>query len=249
MIWQFGELGYDFSINRCEDGSINNNCRLSPKPIRWDYYGNAERRKLHDITAALLTLRKNHDVFETTNFQLNISSGQVRSIFLNNPDLNVAVFANVGVSTTAVTNPAFQHIGQWYEYYTGDTLLVTSGVPTSFSLKAGEYRLYLDHYVALPSGLVISSTKTPLGAVEYFEVYPNPASEVFVANFSLRESADIQLEITDIAGKMIENQTFEQLPAGEQQFQIESAFWQPGVYFVTLRNSHGGVAVKKVIKM
>ncbi|MEI9909455.1 MAG: hypothetical protein WDO71_07195 [Bacteroidota bacterium] len=28
MIWQFGELGYDFSINRCADGTINNNCRL-----------------------------------------------------------------------------------------------------------------------------------------------------------------------------------------------------------------------------
>ncbi|MEK7253233.1 MAG: alpha-amylase family glycosyl hydrolase, partial [Bacteroidota bacterium] len=37
MIWQFGEVGYDFSINRCVNGTINNNCRLDPKPIRWDY--------------------------------------------------------------------------------------------------------------------------------------------------------------------------------------------------------------------
>src|SRR5690606_25652943 len=29
MLWQFGELGYDYSINRCEDGSINDNCRVS----------------------------------------------------------------------------------------------------------------------------------------------------------------------------------------------------------------------------
>lgn len=26
MIWQFGELGYDFSINRCENGTISNDC-------------------------------------------------------------------------------------------------------------------------------------------------------------------------------------------------------------------------------
>lgn len=116
MLWQFGEFkGYDFTINYCENGTINPDCRTAPKPIRWDYYANPERRKLHDVTAALLTLRKEHEVFETTNFQLNIASGQVRSIFLNHPDLNVAVFANVGVSTTAVTNPAFQHIGYWYE--------------------------------------------------------------------------------------------------------------------------------------
>ena len=38
MLWQFGELGYDFSINRCTNGSINENCRLDPKPIRWDYF-------------------------------------------------------------------------------------------------------------------------------------------------------------------------------------------------------------------
>ena len=37
MIWQFGELGYDYSINHCANGTINNNCRLDAKPIRWDY--------------------------------------------------------------------------------------------------------------------------------------------------------------------------------------------------------------------
>ena len=28
MIWQFGELGYDYPINYCVNGTINNNCRL-----------------------------------------------------------------------------------------------------------------------------------------------------------------------------------------------------------------------------
>ena len=74
MFWQFGELAYDFPINYCENGSINTDCLTSPKPIRWDYFDNPERKKLHGITASLLTLRKNHDVFETTDFQLNIST-------------------------------------------------------------------------------------------------------------------------------------------------------------------------------
>ena len=38
MIWQFGELGYDYSINTCTNGTVNNNCRLDEKPIRWDYH-------------------------------------------------------------------------------------------------------------------------------------------------------------------------------------------------------------------
>ena len=248
MLWQFGEMGYDFSINACENGTINPDCRTSPKPIRWDYLGDPNRHKLYDVTAALLTLRKNHDVFETTDFQLNISSGQVRSIFLDNPDLNVAVFANIGVTATTVSNPAFQHIGQWFEYYTGDTLNVTSGVPTTFTLAPGEYRLYLDKFVALPPGLVVPA-KEPLGSVEYFEVNPNPVQDVIVARFSLRESSDLQFEITDIAGRVIENQRFESLPAGEQQFQIMSADWKPGIYFAVLRDASGRVSSRKLVKI
>ncbi|MCY7329448.1 MAG: hypothetical protein LH618_12935, partial [Saprospiraceae bacterium] len=63
MLWQFGELAYDFSINRCENGTINNNCRTSPKPIRWDYLNDPYRRRLYDVTAALLHLRQAYDVF------------------------------------------------------------------------------------------------------------------------------------------------------------------------------------------
>lgn len=249
MFWQFGEMAYDFPINYCENGSISTDCRTSPKPIRWDYFGNPDRKKLHGITASLLTLRKNHDVFETTDFQLNISTGQVRSIFLNHPDMNVAVFANVGVQATTVTNPAFQHTGEWYEYYTGDTLFVGSGVPTSFQLAPSEYRLYLDKFVPLPDGVVVTSSKEPLGSVAFFEVMPNPVQSSFWANFYLRENTSLQLQITDIAGRVIENQTFSNLMAGEQQVQIESADWKPGVYFAILRDTQGGVLVKKLVKM
>ena len=78
---------------------------------------------------------------------------------------------------------------------------------------------------------------------------PNPVSDVLVAHFSLRENSDLQLQITDVAGKIIENQRFEGLPAGEQQLQLESAHWKPGIYFATLRDANGGVSVKKVVKM
>ena len=249
MMWQFGELGYDFPINYCENGTVHPDCRTASKPIRWDYFGDPYRRKLHGITSALLNLRKQHDVFETTDFQLNISTGQVRSIFLNHPDMNVAVFANVGVQATTVTNPAFQHIGEWYEYYTGDTLLVTSGLPTSFTLAPGEYRLYLDKFVALPPDLVISATQSPSGAVAYFSVQPNPVQELLSLRFELLENTDLQIQITDITGKTIESQAFSNLQAGEHQIQIEAQKWQPGIYFAVLRDSEGRVSVKKMIKI
>jgi len=249
MLWQFGEIGYDFSINYCENGTVNPDCRTSPKPIRWDYLGDPNRHKLHDVTAALLNLRKNLDVFETTDFNADLSgSGPFRSVYLNTTDEAVYVVANISTSQQQATL-YFSHEGWWYEYFTGDS--ISKGFPpiVNVPFAPGEYRLYLDKKVPLPPGLFISAIKEPLGAVDYFEVNPNPVRDVFVAKFSLRESADLQLEITDIAGKVIESQSFGSLPAGEQQFQILSADWKPGVYFVILRDSNGSVLTKKLVKM
>ncbi len=55
MIWQFGELGYDFSINE--------NGRTGEKPVRWDYYEDPDRRGLYDFYSFLLKLRNTHEVF------------------------------------------------------------------------------------------------------------------------------------------------------------------------------------------
>jgi glycosidase len=248
MMWQFGEVGYDFTINYCEDGTINNNCRTSPKPIRWDYQNDPYRSHLHDVTAALLQLRKNYDVFETTDFQLNISSGQVRSIFLNDNDLHVAVFANVGTTTTTVTNPAFQHIGHWYEFYSGDSLLVTSGVPTTFTLSPGEYRLYLDKRVLFPN-LSLPVSPEPVGTLDFFSIQPNPAQDFFRANFSLLKNSDVALEIRDMTGKRLDVQLLKNLPEGEQQLDVNTSAWSSGIYFISLRDGFGGVITKKIVKI
>ncbi|MBN8677091.1 MAG: T9SS type A sorting domain-containing protein [Chitinophagales bacterium] len=249
MLWQFGELAYDFPINYCENGNTDPGCRTSPKPIRWDYFGDPYRRKLHGITASLLQLRKNHEVFETTDFQLNINTGQVRSIFLNHPDLNVAVFANVGVQATAVNNPGFQHIGEWYEYYTGDTLLVTSGVPTSFSLKPGEYRLYLDKYVPLPAGVVVSGTNEVAVALDFVSVQPNPATDFLQVAFVLTENTDLRMEVTDASGRRVWMEQLNEVSAGAQVMDIPTSDWKPGIYFLTVYDGKGGRMVKKVAKI
>lgn len=233
MLWQFGEVGYDFPINYCEDGTISNDCRTGPKPIRWDYFTDPYRRHLYDATAALLQLRKNHDVFDRcTDFQLNISSGQVRSIFLNDNDLNVAVFVNIGTTTTTVTNPAFQHIGFWYDYYTGDTLFVgpPEYQPRSIWLLA-VYRLYLDQVVALPPYVELPVSPEPIGAVAFFAVQPNPAQDVFWVNFSLQEKAHICVEIRDVAGRSIETQRLESLIVGSASTGIQCGYLATGGLF------------------
>lgn len=55
MIWQFGELGYDISIEY--------NGRTGAKPLHWDYYDIPERKALHDTYSKLLQFRKDNPDF------------------------------------------------------------------------------------------------------------------------------------------------------------------------------------------
>ena len=58
MIWQFGELGYDFSINSSSDGSsVSDTYRTDPKPVHWDYFNVSQRKELYDTYSKLLALR------------------------------------------------------------------------------------------------------------------------------------------------------------------------------------------------
>jgi hypothetical protein len=78
MIWQFGELGYDFSINTCSNGvTVDNTCRLSTKPIKWDYYNITGRRALFEVYKQLLALKKTPNyltTFTTSNVSYDLSA-------------------------------------------------------------------------------------------------------------------------------------------------------------------------------
>lgn len=247
MLWQFGELAYDFSIRRCENGTLNDNCRLDQKPIRWDYYTDPYRRRLYDVTAALLHLRQAYDVFETTDFQLNISSGNGRTIRLNSPSMSVHVVANIAPSQQTV-NANFQHSGTWYEYYTGTTKEITT-LTEALILAPGEYRLYTDQFVPLPAGLNTTPVVDIAGLLSGLEVYPNPASGLFFVDFALDKAADVRLEVWDMTGKNLVLIANSHLSAGDQHIELATDGWQPGCYFLSVRDENGARLVKRLVKM
>ena len=107
MIWQFGELGYDYSINY--------NGRLGEKPVRWDYYDQYRRKYLHDVISVLMDIKKNEDVFETEDFTLSLS-GAMKRIELNHESMNMRIIGNFGVTASSI-NPNFPHTGDWYELF------------------------------------------------------------------------------------------------------------------------------------
>ncbi|WP_165958136.1 alpha-amylase family glycosyl hydrolase [Segetibacter sp. 3557_3] len=171
MLWQFGELGYDYSINYCQDGSINNNCRTNPKPIRWDYQQNANRRALYDVYSKLLSLRNVPNflpTFVTNDISWNLNGG-FKTLQVNSDSLKICVIGNFDVVTTTGT-VTFQQPGTWYNYLSGGTRAAT-GNPETITLQPGEYYVYTNRnanpfVTALPVKLVSFTTNLKPGAVD-----------------------------------------------------------------------------------
>lgn len=175
MIWQFGERGYDYSINYPSGTSAS---RLDQKPPRWDYMNQPQRYELYKDYAGLLALRTSNPIFTTTDFQLDVL-GAVKKIKLFYEGKSAIVLGNFDVVSKDVT-PGFPHIGTWYDYMSGDSLIVTNtGVTLNF--KPGEYRLYLSEKVVNPYGIA-SSANEPFSVI----IAPNPVkdiSQILISSF------------------------------------------------------------------
>ena len=155
MLWQFGELGYDYSINTCADGvTVNNNCRLDTKPIKWNYLQNPARKSLHDVYSALLKLRTTPaylSTFTTGTITYNLS-GAFKWMEVYDNNLKIVVIGNFDV-VSQMGFVTFPSAGTWYDYLNGTTITAT-GASQSFTLQPGEYHVFTSADIALPVTLV-----------------------------------------------------------------------------------------------
>ncbi len=139
MIWQFGELGYDFSINF--------NGRTGQKPIRWDYYNDPNRLRLNQAYSALVSLKRNHEAFNSSDYSIDVSD-TLKTIHIRHASMDVTVIGNFDVSPHEI-DPAFTQTGTWYEYFSGDSLTVTD-INAPIYLEQSEYRIYTTKKLAKP---------------------------------------------------------------------------------------------------
>lgn len=243
MLWQFGELGYGFSINQCPNGGISNDCRTDPKPIRWDYREEDDRRKLYNVTSALLFLRNNYDVFHAQPFN-TILSGSGKRIHLDGNDLDAAILGNFGVTPQTIPNP-FPSAGTWYDYF-GQTSIEVTNPSASITLQPGQYFVYLSEEVELPGqGLPVRTTD--LVGASYFQMQalPNPSNGQLFLDYQLNTSARVELTLIDAFGRTIANVFSGERSAGRQREAISVAI-PAGMYFLRL-NAGGKVGTTRVV--
>jgi hypothetical protein len=206
MIWQFGEMGFDFHINRCPDGTIGagDNCRTDSKPLPWvapqNYDTQPDRLKLRKAYSEIVKLKTTYDTFGSFNTFVQSSQGgnqyfkqlkQTSSPYTATPtsgnNMNVVVIANFDVVAQNVTAD-FHHTGTWYDFFSGSAdapYEVTGSLNKSINLKAGEFRIFTNFPITAPEAELTA--------------YALPAKATGVTATAVSD-AQIKIDWTDASG-------------------------------------------------
>ncbi|MBO7458873.1 MAG: hypothetical protein J6T80_06445 [Paludibacteraceae bacterium] len=151
MIWQFEEIGYDYSINCDVDhpnagdksGDDKYRCNKKPRPEGVGYFKDADRVAAYTKCAQAIQLRTRimPEVFAGNPTAQAIGGGaKVRYVQWGSDAYIVANFDPAEAQT--VTLPS----GTWYDYYAGGTS--ASG---NITLQAGELKIFTGKQVTLPT--------------------------------------------------------------------------------------------------
>jgi 1,4-alpha-glucan branching enzyme len=233
MIWQFGELGYDYSINY---PSGTGSDRISNKPIRWDYFNNPNRQKLYRIWAAEIGLKENYSAFQ--NLDSMRVTDSLKTLHFADNTMKVTIFGNFGVWQSSL-KPYFQQAGVWYDYFSGNSVNISS-TDTSFSLSPGEYYIYTTVKLPLPDTTVIISGLKNEGftiALNYSlsQNYPNPFNPSTVINYQIPEAGIVSLKIYDILGREVRTLINEFQQNGIYSITFNASNLSSGVYFYRIQ--------------
>jgi glycosidase len=222
MIWQFGELGYSYSIDY--------NGRTGKKPIKWDYYDDPDRHDVYDLFSVMNFLRANYTVFgAASGVDLDVGNNVATKRIKLSADINAVILGNFDVVEQTAT-PAFHHSGIWYEYFRDDTLIVTN-TNEGILLAPGEYRIYTDQKL-LESPVSLENVLPRSFALK--QNYPNPFNPNTSIDYVITSDSDVNVSIFDISGRKIATLVNGYQSAGEYSLLFDASKLASGVYMYKL---------------
>jgi len=240
MLWEFEEVGYDVSIFADQNGNIppppatygNDQFKVGRKPIRWNYYLDANRRRLYDTYRALIALRLRPDFSAAADNYTYSLSGAVKTSRVVGPDLSVVSVGNFDVTAQTATI-TFPSIGTWFNYLTGQSLSVTN-TSTSFTLQPGQYAVYTSKRVGLPAGSVLSDRPARTTSFQV-GLAPNPARGSSTLSYELPTAATASVSVRNVLGQTVRQLAPVRQAAGPQAQTLSTLGLAPGVYLVRLQ--------------
>ncbi len=138
MIWQFGEIGYDISIE--ENGG-----RVNKKPCKTaEYMAVAERKALYDTYAMLIKFRKDNPRFfdYDVNFRWYVGGSEQtgRYLFAKSAEgKHFALFGNFGAGSQSIGVSLPEGVSKWYDYKNSGS--VWNGSNHTVQMSEGQFYL------------------------------------------------------------------------------------------------------------
>ncbi len=140
MVWQFGELGYDISIDQ--------NGRTGKKPIKWDYLEVSERNSLLKTYSTLINLRMDHpELFNSTaTLDWRVTPTfweQGRFITLSSFGSSKQVVVIANFTNEVITVPyTFPRYGVWYNYMDQSETIDVTSTNLNIDVPANSFKIY-----------------------------------------------------------------------------------------------------------
>ncbi|MFD2574488.1 alpha-amylase family glycosyl hydrolase [Spirosoma soli] len=250
MIWQFGELGYDLSINTCSDGTtITNDCRTAAKPVRWEYYQDAQRQKLYKVYSELIKLKTTVPAFASTDFTTDFAN-PVKRLTLRSSSGTVFLIGNFDVRPQTV-NLGAPSAGKWYDYFSGQELTVADN-NQPIILEPGAFHLFTTSQLPKPEAGLIPVAALPnlVTAVDdpihgQLSVSPNPVDHQTLVDVNSSYRGVVEFTVRDATGRAVRvvraQKTANQL---KQTLDLQSV--SPGIYFLRIQQGDWQQTLKVV---
>jgi len=230
MFYEFGELGYDYSISSKRGvADLNDGYRTDPKNLRWDYYDVPERRSLYDTYAKLLNFRNQYvNTLSLGNLTTNISTTDwpVRKIRIDQNDMSFLLIGNFDASLTMEVDPAIS--GNWYDLMTG----VQTGT-AKFNLPAGQFKIFTSKQVAFSN---TTDVKVINDSESFIRTYPNPVHGTLYFD-------EIQIKsmvICNLVGSVVGNYKI----VGNS---VDISGFSSGVYLIQFNLNNGRIVTQKIL--
>ena len=195
LLWQFGELGYDVSIDQ--------NGRTGAKPIRWEYLRDNRRLQLYNVFSELIRFKTTQAVTKTTDFSLQTTE-MIKQLILNTTTMKVQVIANFGLTDQVVALP----VGRWFDFFSGDEITVTSSLP-QYAFRAGQFHVLTSEKVAVTSQNTVSWKIQTITSAESssketaLQLSPNPTQDWLNVEWESAYRGEVRIEILDMTGRAV----------------------------------------------
>jgi hypothetical protein len=238
MVWQFGELGYDYSRCYLSTNGEGGDCdrKTDVKPIRWDYKNEERRNRVFETYSKLINLRFHPwytGAFQSGTIERSLS-GAFKWIKVttagDTSDLVVIGNFDVVPQTGSVTFPT---AGVWYNFF-GNFIHTATGAAQNFTLQPGEFHVYVNRNVNNLTSTPVSNVPWN-GSTLQARLYPNPVQASYMVELALPQSGTVSIALYNSTGQFVSTLYTGFLQKGERKVPLQRPAFNTGTYFLKVQ--------------